>query len=70
MIYLLRSWPHAPQESLYLLNNQSLAFSLDTHPLSATVVHTHSQSGFVIGQKLTYPELLTVLLQDKHVVTL
>ena len=70
MIYLLRSWPDIPPESLYSFDDQSLAFALNTDLLSATVVHTNSESRFTIGQTLTYPELLTVLLQDTHVVTL
>jgi len=70
MIYLLRSWPEIPEKSLYSSNNQSLTFSLDKDLTSATVVHASSQSGFIIGQKITYSELLTVLLQDKHVMTL
>lgn len=70
MIYLLQSWPEISDRSLYLLNNQSLAFSLDRDLLSATVVQTTNQFGFIVGQKLSYPELLAVLVQDRHIVTL
>lgn len=70
MIYLLRSWPDIPQESLCSFDNQSLAFALDTDSLSATVVHANSKSRFTVGEKITYSELLMALLQDKHVVTL
>ncbi len=70
MIYLLRSWPDTPPESVYSLNNQSLTFSLDEDFLSATVVHTGGQPGFVVGQKLTYSELLAIIVREQHVVTL
>lgn len=70
MIYLLRSWPDIPGMSLYSLNNQALIFSFDTDCASATVVHANTQSGFTTGQRLTYSELLTVLVQTPHIVTL
>ena len=70
MIYLLRSWPEIPEKSLYSSNNQSLTFSLDKDLTSATVVRADGKSEFSVGQKITYPELLRVLLHDKHIMTL
>lgn len=70
MIYLFREWTDTPQNFLYSFDNQSLAFKLHTDTLSATVVHAHAQSGLIVGQTLTYEELLRVLVKDKHIMTL
>lgn len=70
MMYLLRSWPDISYDTLCSLNNQSLAFSLDKDLVSATVVSTTSESGFAVGQKLSYKELLSVLVRERQIITL
>ncbi len=70
MIYLLRSWPKVPSDALYATGPSSIVLALEKELLPATIVYAAEGCAYTMGQKLSYGELLNVLLGDKHIIAL